>query len=99
MKKAFVAVGQFLLFLFIDAAGSLVYHPFHVETQLAGTPLAPRSFIWDGLILMVAVCVLLLVVQVFRRRLKASAPITSAALILAAIAGYMLRFGFVTHNW
>jgi hypothetical protein len=99
MKKAFAAIGQFLLFIFVDAAGSLVYHPFHVETQLAGTPLAPRTFIWDGVILMVLVYALLLVVQVVRGRLKNSAPVTSGALLLAAIAGYLLRLGFVTHNW
>ena len=99
MKKAIAAIGQFLLFLFVDAVGSLVYHPFHVQTQLAGTPLAPRIFIWDGVILMVLVYVLLLLLQAVRKRIRATALPISLALIFAALAGYLLKLGFVTHNW
>ncbi len=99
MKRAVAILAQFLLFLFVDAAGSLIYHPFHIQTSLAGTPLEPRSFLWDGLLLMLAVYLFLLVIAALRKRLTASAPGSTIALVLAALAGYVMKFGFITHNW
>ena len=99
MKKIFAFIAQFVLFLVIDAAGSLVFHPFHVQTALSGNPLAPRSFVWDGLILMTLVFALILVIQALRKRLATSSPWSALAFVLAALAGYLMQFGFVTRNW
>jgi hypothetical protein len=99
MKRALSVLAQFLLFLFVDAAGSIFYHPFHIQTALSGTALAQRIFIWDGLILMLLVYVFLLAIAALRKRLGTAAPSATLALALAALAGYLMKFGFLTHNW
>jgi hypothetical protein len=53
--------------------------------------------VWDGILLMLVVYLLLLLIAVLRKRIAASVPWTTLALVLAAAAGY--RFGFVTQNW
>jgi uncharacterized membrane protein (DUF485 family) len=99
MKRALSIFAQFLLFLFVDAAGGIFYHPFHIQSSLSGTALAQRSFVWDGVILMLAVYVFLLVIAALRKRLGSAAPLSTIALVLAALAGYLMKVGFVTHNW
>jgi phosphoglycerol transferase MdoB-like AlkP superfamily enzyme len=99
MKKLLAAIGQFLLFLIVDVVGSLVYHPFHVRTKLAGNPLEPRMYVWDGVLLMLAVYFLLLLIAALRKRVGAWLPWATVALVLAAVAGYGLKLGFVTQNW
>lgn len=99
MKKALSLIAQFLLFLFVEAIGGIFYHPFGVTTTLQATNTVARQFVWDGLILMFLVYLLLLVVHALRKHLRTSAPISTIALVLAALAGYLLKIGFVTHNW
>jgi hypothetical protein len=99
MKRAFAILAQFLLFLFVDAAGSIFYHPFHIESSLSGTAVAQRSFVWDGVILMSLLYGLLLAIAALRKRIGSAAPDSTVALVLAAVAGYLMKFGFVTHNW
>ena len=99
MKRTLSIIGQFLLFFIVDAVGSLFYHPFGIETKLPATDLAPRSFQWDGLILMVLVYLLIIVIEALRKRLRSAAIWSTLALALAALAGYLLKFGFVTHKW
>jgi len=99
MRRAFAILAQFLLFLFVDAAGSIFYHPFHIQSSLSGTALAQRSFIWDGVILMLLLYVLFLVIAALRKRFGYAAPASTIALALAALAGYLVKFGFITHNW
>jgi hypothetical protein len=88
-------VTQFLLFLIVFAAGSFFYHPFNVQTALAGTG---RSFVWDGVLLMLLLYALLMLVAVLRKRLRISLPWTTLALLLAALAGWFLKFGFATRG-
>ena len=99
MKRVLATTAHFLLFLFLDAVGSLFYHPFHIQTSLSGTASAPRSFVWDGIVLMLLVYGLVLLIAVFRKRLRAIAPGSTVAFVFAALAGYLLKFGFITHNW
>lgn len=99
MKRTVAIFAQFLLLLCVDAAGSIFYHPFHIQTSLSGTPSAARSFIWDGVVLMFLLYGIFLVIAATRKRIGTSAPGSTLALGLAALAGYLLKFGFITHNW
>lgn len=95
MKNAIFAVLKFLLFLVVFAAGSF-FPPFHLEHVIGSTPDGTRIFIWDGVILMFLVLAILLGVEAARKRLPTSGPWTAAAFVLAAFAGYAVKFGFLT---
>jgi hypothetical protein len=99
MKRVLIGVAEFFFFLLLDVIGGVFYHPFNVETKLAPTLLATRSFVWDGMLLMLAVWLLLLLMSVIRRRLASSALHSTIALALAALVGFFLKVGFITHNW
>ena len=95
MKKVVVAILQFILFFIVFLIGSL-FPPFHFEHVLIATPGATRVFIADGLVLTLALYVLIVVVQVVRKRLRTSTPWTTLALVLALVFGLMMKFGFKT---
>jgi hypothetical protein len=97
MKKTLVFLAKLLTFFLVDLVGSIFFHPFHVEMALASSPLEPRSFVWDGVILMVLLYALLLLIEVVRKRLNSMAWST-AALLLAGLAGLALKLGFRTLN-
>lgn len=97
MKKALVTVVQLGLFLLVFLAGSL-FPPFHLERVLIVTPGSTRVFVADGLLLMVALYILIVLVEALTRRLRTAAPWTTAALVLAAIFGFMMKFGFLTRS-
>jgi len=97
MKKAIATILQFILFLIVFGAGSL-FPPFHIEHVLIATPDTNRIFVADGLLLMLALYVLIVVVQVLRKRLRISTPLTTLALILATVLGLMMKFGFLTRS-
>jgi hypothetical protein len=97
MKKIVVTILQLILFLFIFFVGS-VLPPFHFEHVLIATPGTTRIFIADGILLMFALYVLIVLVQILRKRLRTSAPWTTLAVILAAILGLMMKFGFLTRS-
>jgi glucan phosphoethanolaminetransferase (alkaline phosphatase superfamily) len=88
-------VAQFLLFLVVFAIGSFFYHPFHLQTALS----APgRTFVWDGILLMLLLYALLLLIALFRKRLRISLPWATLALLLAFLAGWFWKFGFITRG-
>jgi hypothetical protein len=95
MKKAVLAILQFFLFLIVFGAGSL-FPPLHFEHVLIATPGVTRIFVADGLLLMFALYVLIVLVEVIRKRLRSSVPWTTLAVILAAVLGLMMKFGFKT---
>jgi hypothetical protein len=97
MKKALLAILQFVLFLIVFGAASL-FPPFHFEHVLIATPGVTRIFVADGLLLMFALYVLIILVEVMRKRLRTSAPWTTLAVILAAVLGLMMKFGFLTRS-
>ncbi len=90
---------QFLLFLLVFAAGSFAVHPFHLQSALAPVDGRSRLFLWDGVLLMALAYLLILLLEAARRRLARSAVGTSLALALAAVAGWMLKFGFISRDW
>jgi hypothetical protein len=95
MKKIVFPILQLILFLLVFLVGSL-WEPFHFEHVLIATPGTTRIFIADGLLLMVALYILIVLVQILRKRLRTSAPWTTLAVILAAVFGLMMKFGFKT---
>jgi hypothetical protein len=97
MKKAIVTIVQFGLFLLVFLAGSL-FPPFHLEHVLIATPGFTRIFVADGLLLMLALYVLIVLIEALTRRLRTAAPWTTAALVLAAVFGFMMKFGFLTRS-
>ena len=99
MKRTLSIIGQFLLFFLANFVGSFRYRPFGIETKLSASDLAPRSFQWDGLILMTMLFLIVLLIEVVRKHLRSAAPWSTLALALAALTGYVLRFGFITHKW
>lgn len=99
MKRTFYVIAQFFLYLFLDFVGSLFYQPFNIRTALTGTPAAPRTYVWDGIILMAIAYLLVILLAAIRRKLDSTAPWATFALLLAGLAGFVLKFGFLTQNW
>jgi hypothetical protein len=97
MKNVILTTFQFVLFLIVFGAGSF-FPPFHFEHVLIVTPGFTRIFIADGLLLMVALYVLIVLVEVMRKRLRTAGPPTTLAVILAAVLGLMMKFGFLTRS-
>jgi hypothetical protein len=97
MKKVVVAVLQLILFLIVFFVGS-IFPPFHFEHVLIATPGATRVFIEDGLLLTLVLYIIIVAVQVFRKRLRVSTPWTTLALALAIVFGLMMKFGFLTRS-
>ena len=97
MKKAVLTILQFFLFLIVFGVGSL-FPPFHFEHVLIATPGVTRIFVADGLLLMFALYVLIILVEVMRKRLRTAAPWTTLAVILATVLGLMMKFGFLTRS-
>jgi hypothetical protein len=97
MKKIIVTILQFLLFLAVFGIGSL-FPPFHFEHILLATPGTTRIFIADGLLLTIALYILIVVVQILRKRLRISTPWTTLALVMAVVLGLMMKFGFLTRS-
>jgi hypothetical protein len=97
MKKALVTLSQLVLFLLVFLAGSL-FPPFHIERVLIATPGFTRVFVADGLLLMVGLYVLIIAVEALTKRFRTAAPWTTAAFVLAAIFGFMMKFGFLTRS-
>jgi hypothetical protein len=98
MKKALLTFCKCVLFLLVFLAGSLA-HPFHLKWMVTHpTPTSTSFFVPDGLLLMLGLYVLILAIEAARKRLIASGPWTTLALVLALILGFLARFGFATHD-
>ena len=97
MKRALLTLLLLVAYLFAFAAGSFM-HPFGITSVLASHGLAARIFIWDGVLLMLGLFVLTLGLEAIGKRLRDLLPWTAGALLLAAFAGFALRFGFVTRD-
>ena len=50
------------------------------------------------LVLMFALYVLIGLIEALTKRLRTAAPWTTAAFVLAAIFGFMMKFGFLTRS-
>jgi cell division protein FtsW (lipid II flippase) len=97
MKIAIAVVLQFLLFLFIFAVGSFLWHPFNLHWATTVSGHTTRYFIPDGLLLALGVFLAILAVQALRKRLCDS-PWTILSFVLAVAIGYALKFGYATKD-
>ena len=98
MKKFLSIFLQFFLFLLTFAIGSFA-HPFNLHWGLTvTTPTVTRYFVPDGLLLMVILFILILIMEALMKRLRTFAPWTTLAFLLAAIAGFVMKLGFITRD-
>jgi hypothetical protein len=95
IKKVLFTILQFVLFFVAFGAGSF-FPPFHIEQVLGSTADGTRVFIWDGVLLMTALFAIVLVIQAIRKRIGTSGPWTALAFVLAGLAGYAMKLGFLT---
>jgi hypothetical protein len=95
MKKVVATILKFAVFLFVFLVGSL-FPPFHFEHVLIATPGITRIFVADGILLMFALYILIVLVEAMRKRLRTATPLTTLAVVLAAVFGLMMKFGFKT---
>lgn len=95
MKSTLLTILQFFLFVIVFAAGSF-FPPLHLEHVLGTTAAGTRVFVADGVVLMIALYILILVIELIRKRISQAAPFTSLALVLAALFGYVMKFGLLT---
>ena len=98
MKNVIFTVLKLILFLFVFFIGS-IFPPFHFEHILIATPGTTRIFIADGLLLMLALYLLLIVSsRLLRKRVRTAVPWTTLAFVLAIVFGFMMKFGFLTRS-
>jgi hypothetical protein len=97
MKKAIAVILQLIVFLLVFLAGSF-FPPFHLQHILAATPTEIHIFIADGLVLMFLLYAVIILIEALTKRLRTAAPWSTLAVILAAILGLMMKFGFLTRS-
>lgn len=97
MKNIVSTILKFILFLIVFFAGSL-FPPFHIEHVLSTGPSGTRIFVVDGLLLMLALFIVILLIEALRKRLVTSGRWTAGAFILAIVLGLAMKFGFLTRS-
>ena len=95
MKSVVFTILQLILLLIVFFVGS-IFPPFHFEHVLIATPGTTRIFVADGLVLALVLYVLIVILEVVRKRLRTAAPWTTLAFLLAVVFGLMMKFGFKT---
>jgi len=95
MKSIVFTILQLILLLIVFFVGS-IFPPFHFERVLIATPGTTRIFVADGLVLALVLYVLIVILEVVRKRLRTAAPWTTLAFLLAVVFGLMMKFGFKT---
>jgi hypothetical protein len=101
MKKAFAVVLQFLLFVALFALSPIlaVFDPMRLQWFVSHpTVTSTRFFSPEGLLLVLAVYLLILLLEALRKRLRESAWLTTLALIVALVVGLYFKFGWTTHD-
>ncbi len=93
MKRVLSIVLQFLLYLVVFFVGSLL-PAFNVMPQLSFSIGAGRVFVYDGVLLMLALYILILLIAAARKRISVALPHATIALVLALVAGLLMKFGF-----
>ena len=96
MRNVLTVFFQFALFLITFLVGSLLLHPFHVQTVLASDAAHVRSFQWDGVLLMATLYLLVLTMEAVMKKLRTAALASTIAVALAGAFGLMMKFGFVS---
>jgi hypothetical protein len=97
MKNIFSTILQLILFLIVFFAGSL-FPLFHIEHILSTGPAGTRIFVADGLLLMLALFIVILLIEALRKRIITSGRWTALAFVLATTMGFAMKFGFLTRS-
>ena len=97
IKRTLFTLLQFVLFLILFAAGG-VLPIFGLPSFISRWADGTRGLQWDGVFLMLALLVLILLIEALRKRIRSAAPWTALALALAAIAGLAMKFGFMSFD-
>jgi hypothetical protein len=93
MKRVLSVVLQFILFLFVYFVGWLLAGLNKLPTL--SISIGPgRVFVYDGVLLMLALYVLILLIAAARKRIHIAWPNSTIALVLALILGLLMKFGF-----
>ena len=98
IKKFLLSFVLTVLYLAAFAFGSFL-RPFDRVQTLSSHGLAVRLFVWDGVLLMLALYALTLCAELRGKRLRDLVLWTSGSLFVAAVLGYLLRLGFVTREF
>jgi len=85
------------MFLLVYAIGSL-FPPFHIQRVLIATPTYTRIFIMDGILITLALYILIVLGETLMKR-RCQITWTSIAFVFAALLGYVMKFGFITHEF
>jgi hypothetical protein len=93
MKRVLSVVLQFILYLVVFLAGSLLPGA-NILPTLSISAGVGRVFVYDGLLLMFAVYFLILLIAAARKRIYFAWPNATIALVLALILGLAMKFGF-----
>src|SRR5580698_2896007 len=98
MRKAILTILKFILFLLAFAVGSFLPfpHPWHYEHVVGVSSVGTRIFIGDGLHLMLLLYLVIVAIEIMRKRLRSSVPWTTLALLAAMGLGFMMKLGFKT---
>jgi hypothetical protein len=97
MKRLLSTVLQFVMFLLVYAICSL-FPPFHIQRVLIATPTYSRIFIMDGILAAIALYIVIVLAETLMKR-RCHITWTTIAFILAAVLGYAMKFGFITHEF
>jgi glucan phosphoethanolaminetransferase (alkaline phosphatase superfamily) len=97
MKKLLSTVLQFVMFLLVYAIGSL-FPPFHIQRMLSTTATSTHIFIMDGLLITLALYILIVLGEALMKR-RCQITWTTIAFVLAVAFGYIMKFGFITHEF
>jgi hypothetical protein len=95
IKNILLTIVQFFLFFVAFAVGSFMT-PFKIAHVISYSPRGTRIFYWDGVLLMLILFAVILLIELLRKRLRTAAPWTVLALVLATVAGFAVKLGFLT---
>ncbi len=93
MKRVLSIVLQFILYLLAFAIGSFL-PVFHLLPTLSFNIGAGRVFVYDGILLMLALYLLILLIAAARKKIHTALLNATLAFLLAMIVGLLLKFGF-----
>jgi uncharacterized BrkB/YihY/UPF0761 family membrane protein len=95
MKNVLLTLLQFVLFLLVFAVSPILQIFLHLPSIVTKWADGTRGFQWEGILLMLALFVLILLIEALRKRIRSAGPWTVLALALAVAAGLAMKFGFM----
>ena len=93
MKRVLSVVAQLVLFLVVFLVGSLLPAANLLPTLSIGAGVG-RVFVYDGLLLMLALYIVILLIATLRKRMDVAWLNSTLAVLLALILGLAMKFGF-----